>query len=244
MHAKFVTNTSNVKRFLGGIAHVDKRGASEASWLAVIGEPGHGKTRTLQWWAVQNKGIYLRAKANWRPHWMLSELAGELLGSEISGSYRTLYLAVLRELGLRGCPIVIDEAWNMLHDMRLFETIRDFSDNVENVIVIGGEDRVTQRLAARAPQIVSRMTDIVAFKPATLDDVRACCDTLAEVKIDDSLVAEILRQSRGYLREVKNAIAKAETHGKRNAGKPVTAKDMEGVELCRDRKGGLPSPRP
>jgi hypothetical protein len=242
MHTRFA-ETSNVKRFLAGVALVEKRGASEASWLTTVGEPGHGKTKTLQWWAVQNKGVYMRAKTNWRPHWMLSELAGELVGSQTGGSTEALFGIALRELAKQQRPIIIDEAWNMLHDARLLETLRDLSDLVENLIVLGGEHRVTNRLSMRFPQISSRITEIVEFKPASKADVRVCCDTLSEVPISDCLVEEIHRASQGYLREIKNAIARAEAFGKRNAGKAVTARDLHGQELCRDRKAGLPTVR-
>jgi hypothetical protein len=175
---------------------------------------------------------------------MLSELVGELVGSQTGGTTETLFGIALRELAKQQRPIVIDEAWNMLHDARLLETLRDLSDLVENLIVIGGEHRVTNRLSMRFPQISSRITEIVEFKAATKADVRVCCDTLAEVPIADCLVEDIHRASGGYLREIKNAIARAEAFGKRNAaGKTVTARDLHGQELCRDRKAGLPTVR-
>lgn len=242
MHNRFA-ETSNVKRFLAGISLVETRGASEASWLATIGDPGYGKTKTMQWWALHNKGVYLRAKANWRPHWMLAELVGELVGSQTGGSVESLYNIALRELAKQQRPVIVDEAWNMLHDARLLETLRDLSDLVENLIVLGGEGRVMNRLATRFPQIASRITEIVEFKPAAIKDVRVMCDTLAEVPIADDLVEEIHRQSGGHLREIKNAIARAESYGKRNGNKQVAAKDVKGQELCRDRRAGLPTVR-
>jgi len=241
MHAKFCDGTGNVKRFLGGIRKVEDRGSAEACWLAAIGEPGNGKSRTLMWYATQKKGVYIRAKAGWNTSWMLSEIIAVLMGSEASGSNQQKFLVALRELARRGCPLIIDEAWNMLGDARLLETLRDFSDTLENLIIIGGENRVTDRLKARYPQIASRITATADFKLATSGDVRTLCDTLCEVTIADDLVTRILSDSGGYTREIKNCIATCEKVGKRN-GKTVTAKDMEGQELCADRRGGLPEP--
>lgn len=234
--------TASVARFLAGIGHVEQRGAREACWLAAIGEPGFGKTRTLQWWAVRNNGVYLRAKSNWRANWMLSELAGELVGSEVGGPTRQLFVTCLAELAKQQRALIIDEAWHMLHDVRLLETLRDLSDNLENLVIIGGEPRVTQRIATRHPQLASRISEIVEFKAATVADVRTMCDTLSEAPIADDLCAEIHRVSSGYLREIKNAIANCEIAGKRS-GKAVTLADMKGKELCRDRKAGLPASR-
>ena len=77
MRNKFAI-TSNVERFMDGVQTVDERGASEASMLLVTGDPGYGKTSTVQWWAAQNGAIYLRAKASYTPHWIMSELVKEI----------------------------------------------------------------------------------------------------------------------------------------------------------------------
>ena len=70
--------TANVTGFLAGVTAVEERGAREAGMLLVTGEPGYGKTRTVQWWAIQTDGVYLRAKSGWTPHWVLTELVKEL----------------------------------------------------------------------------------------------------------------------------------------------------------------------
>lgn len=241
MNNKFAA-TSNVKRFTAGVGSVEARGAREACWLAAIGEPGFGKTRTLQWYAAQHNGIYLRAKTNWRVNWMLMELAGELVGSEMAGATRGLFVTCLGELAKQGRALIIDEAWHMLHDVRLLETIRDLSDNLENLVIIGGEKRVTQRLAARHPQIASRISEIVEFRPASVEDVRTMCDALSEIPVADDLVAAIRTESQGFYREIKNAIGEVEPVGRRS-GKLVELADMKGRKLCRDRKAGLPSLR-
>jgi hypothetical protein len=238
MYPKFAT-TANVKRFLGGIDELQRRGSSEASWLIALGEPGLGKTRTLMWWATQQDAVYLRAKSNWRPHWMLSELVAAL-GQQPAHKIADLNDQALSALARSKAALVIDEARNMLHDPRLFETVRDLTDIVEMPFILGGEDFVLGRLAARFPQISSRITVPVSFELATVDDVRVCCDTLCEVPVADDLVAEIHRQSEGYYREIKNAIAVVEAAGKRHRGKPVAAADMQGQPLCRGRKALRP----
>ena len=61
MKNEFV-KTKNVKHFLTGIANLSTRGAQEACLMIVDGQPGLGKTSTVNWWAVRNECIYLRAK--------------------------------------------------------------------------------------------------------------------------------------------------------------------------------------
>ena len=54
MKNEFV-KTKNVKRFLTGIADLSTRGAQEACLMIVDGQPGLGKTQTVNWWAVRNE---------------------------------------------------------------------------------------------------------------------------------------------------------------------------------------------
>ncbi|HEY1502952.1 MAG TPA: hypothetical protein VGF92_01565, partial [Stellaceae bacterium] len=115
----------------------------------------------------------------------------------------------------------------------------DLTDAVEPLFILGGEEFVSKRLEARFPQISSRISADVTFERATLTDVRTCCDDLSEVTIGDDVIPRIHEESRGYYREVKNAIATAEAIGKRKGGK-VKADDLKGIPLCHtrgDRRG-------
>lgn len=227
--------TSNVKRFLAGITNVERRGASEASWLVATGEPGLGKTKTLHWFSIQQDGVYVRAKANWRPRWMLQEIAVEL-GLAPEPRIGALFGQVLGALGTSGRPLVIDEARHMLHDAKLLETVRDLSDLTEVTVILGGEDFVLGKLRSRHPQIASRISEVVQFAKATPADVRVYFDALCDVSVDDDVVAEVLRQSDGYAREIKNAIAVVEQAGKRAGGKTVALADLKGAPLCRSAR--------
>jgi DNA transposition AAA+ family ATPase len=235
MYPKFA-QTSNVKRFLDGVGQLERRGAGEACWMLGRGEPGLGKTKTLQWWATQKNAVYLRAKTNWSPSWMLGDLVEEF-GQQPERRFPDRFAQLMGLLSKSKRAIVIDEARNMLHDMRLLETIRDLTDAVEPLFILGGEEFVAKRLEARFPQISSRISSDVTFERATLPDVRACCDELSEVAIADDLVPRIHGESRGYYREIKNAIAAAEAVGKRRGGK-VKADDLKGVPLCHTRGEG------
>jgi hypothetical protein len=232
MYPKFA-QTSNVKRFLDGIGQLERRGAGEACWMLAKGEPGLGKTKTLQWWATQKKAIYLRAKTNWRPSWMLADLAEEF-GQQPERRFPDLFAQIMGLLSKSRRALVIDEARNMLHDMRLLETMRDLTDAVEPLFILGGEDFVSKRLEARFPQISSRISADVSFERASPEDVRICCDELSEVTIADDVVPRIHTESRGYYREIKNAIAAVEAVGKRRGGK-VKAEDVRGIPLCHTR---------
>jgi hypothetical protein len=136
----------------------------------------------------------------------------------------------------RTLEVAIREAvGNLLHDVKLLETLRDLSDTSEAVIILSGEDFVLKRLTSRYPQIRSRITETVEFRPASVADVRQVCDELCEIKVADDLVAEIHRPSRGFQREIKNAAATVERFGKSQGLTTIDLAAVAGKQLCQDR---------
>lgn len=228
--------TSNVQRFLNGISIVDERGAKEASMMLVTGDPGYGKTATMFWWALQHNAVYLRAKANYTPFWLLSELVQELKGRPVRNSeelMRQVVISIMREPR----PIIIDEVEHTFRDLKVLETIRDLVDLLAVPMILVGTDQVQNRVA-RFAQFSSRIAAVVQFRPASLGDVKTCCDFKCEVPVADDLVEEIHRQTGGRIREVMNAIAMVERHGKARTGaaaqKPVALSDLAGKALTHD----------
>lgn len=226
MRSRFAI-TKNVTAYLDGVQVVDDRGASEASMLLVTGDPGFGKTSTVQWWAAQNNAIYLRAKASYTPHWIMTELVREL-GHAPARRSEDLFAQALNVLARDPRPLVIDEAEHALHDARVLESVRDLTDMTEITTVLVGMEHVQAKIARHA-QISSRIAAVVHFTAATFDDVRVCCDTVSEVKVADDLVEDITRQAGGRLREVMNAIAAVERIGKAS-GAPVIDLSMVGKQ--------------
>jgi DNA transposition AAA+ family ATPase len=233
MHTKFV-QTSNVKKFLAAFASAEERAAREAGWVAAIGEPGLGKTRTLEWWAVQQKAVFLRAKAEWTPIWVIRELA-ERLGLSSDGTYKSLFQRVLTCIGERRTPIVIDEAEKTKHNMRLLEGVRDIVDLTEVELVIGGTPDAL-RFLTKYPQWASRVSATARFGLASAADVKLMATELCEVPVDDGLLALILTETGGYYREIKNALGEVEKVGRVNRGAAVTVEMVKGRTLCRNRR--------
>ncbi len=94
----------------------------------------------------------------------------------------------------------------------------------------------------RFPQIESRAPNKVRFMPATLDDVRALIAARCEVPVADDLTEFVWKVSRGYNREILEAIAGIERFGMRNEPGPegVTIADMAGQIIMSDRATGKP----
>ncbi|WOF75344.1 ATP-binding protein [Parvibaculaceae bacterium PLY_AMNH_Bact1] len=241
MRPIFVKNLTNVERFLAGIQRVAQRGAPEACWQLVMGSPGLGKTKTLEWWATQNDDhVYLRAKSGWRLNWALRDLVTEL-GEMPANRSEKLFEQALRGLAGSGRNVVVDEIEHAMHDTKVIEMLRDISDLTETHIIIGGMTGVDKKLK-RYQQIYSRITDVMRFEMCTVKDVHRVCESLAEassgvpLKIEDDLVNAIHARTEGRLRSVLNAVKEVERHARKGGLKSIAATDMQLSLLTNDGK--------
>lgn len=242
MRAEFLTNTTNVSRFLAGVSRVKESGAAEACWQLVEGDPGFGKTRTLEWWAVQNNDVLLRAKSGWTLHWALKEIV-QALGYQPIGRSDALFQLALEALAGSKRGVIVDEIEHALRDTRVLEVLRDISDLTGTYITIAGHTGTSGKLRRHA-QIFSRISDVTVFGPCTIEDVRRICDGLAEagkgqpLKLQDDLVAEIHRRTAGRLRDVKKALANVERAARKQGLTEISLSQVSTDILTSDGKPG------
>lgn len=216
----FVEGLSNEIAFHAGIRAVENRGAPEACWLLVEGEPGYGKTKTLSRYALHNGCIFVRAKAEWTANWALRDLCSAL---DIAPAARTMTMldTVSARVMERRPTIVIDEINHAARKIEVLESLRDITDASETVLIAGGM-KGCYAAFNRYQQIRSRVTEVVNFGPATVDDVRKICLELSAVPMADSLVEKIHLKTGGRLRDIRTAIAAIEA-AMRSVRAPVTA---------------------
>ncbi len=245
---KAFVETENVARFLDALSGLQRRGAEEANLMVVDGEPGLGKSTTMEWWAVQHNLPFLRACKEWTPAWFFNDLL-RVLNVAPGYSLEKKYAQALRELCDRrmhaemqkqAFAVVIDEADHVSRNGKIMESIRDLSDNGDIVFVLVGMGRLRDNLT-RFPQIASRVSRYAKFEPASLDDVRKMFSALCDYPADDALIDFTHRVTLGRNREIKEAIAAIEAFGRRNgcgAQKPVTLTALAGQPLINDRRTG------
>ena len=244
MQRKFV-KTRNAKGFVSALSKLEERGAEEACLMVVDGQPGLGKTATVQWWAVQNGAVFLRAKKEWSPRWMLRELLEELRVRP-AWSFEQMYRQAIEALQAaadraqtegRTFAVVVDEVDHISRSARHLETLRDLSDMLEIPFILVGMGRVRHNLT-RFEQIASRIAQYVEFQAGSLEDVAAMIAELCDVSVKPDLVEKVHQLSGGRFREVKEAITAIERFGKRAAKKEMGAAEMDGNVLLYDRHSG------
>lgn len=236
MKLHFVKSTSNNKRFRAVVIEVQSRGAAEAGWLLVTGVPGVGKTTILKNWALEQGAVWLTAKENWTVNYFIQDLA-EALGVPTKSDVKKRDALIVGQLARGQIPIVIDEVERCFkRDFAILRQLRTFSDAAENVVVLSGmEDDRKQNIQTQisnAMEFGSRVFKAITITQASLEDIRAIAGEVLDVQLTDELTEEILKQSNGILRNVKNAFSIVERWGIRNKRDTVTLKDMEDVQLC------------
>lgn len=241
--------TGNVRRFMGALKTLNERGAIEACMVVVDGKPGLGKTTTLSRWVAQTGSVYLRAQKGWDYSWFIQDLLTELSVSyqQIRGK-RERFARVLQELQLRAeqaaldgkvFGLVIDECDLVSSRAEIMEAIRGISDIQFMPTILVGMGRLRDNLR-RFPQIESRAPNKVEFQPAGPEDVAALIRGRCEVPVAPDLVGFVHRLSKGYNREILDAIANIERFGRRMEPGPdgVTLADMAGLVIMRNRDTG------
>lgn len=226
--------TSNYERFASAISAVQCSAAPEARWVLVGGEPGYGRSCTVQRWAAQAGAIYLYGRPEWTLPFFRAELCAKLKIDPTGGTHAVIG-RLIGAIGRLQAPIVIDEVQHALADKAaILESLKGITELTETIaVLVAGEERVQPRIA-RYKQISSRIAEIVDFRAASLDDVALLCRELAEVEFAPDLVAEIHRQSAGRNREVVKAIGRVEALARRNKAASVSLADFAGQVLVND----------
>jgi len=239
--------TENTKRFLTALSVLEDRGAEEACLMVIDGDPGVGKTGLAKWFSIQERCVYLRAKKEWKPGWMMRELIQNITTEPPEWSFEKMYKQALEVLSQRAhnaqsngemFAVIVDEIDHIARSARLLETLRDLSDMLEIPFIFVGMDRVRHKFT-RFPQIASRVGQYVEFQAATRKDVAAMVADLCEVEVRDDLIQLLHDVAGGHIREIKDALKNIERFGKRNA-KPVGITDMAGEVLFYNRRDGAP----
>ncbi len=240
--------TRNYHRFMAGMDALDARGSEECRLVVVDGLPGLGKTTILSRWANLESCIYLRAKTEWSPYWMMAELLADGRVHPPHGHearFRSCLevlsdrLATARVAGSQ-FAVVIDEADYVSGKSKLVDAIRDLADLSQVPFILVGMGRIRDNLT-RFPQTASRISRYVRFEPADLDDVQQFLDAKCEVQVAPDLASFVHRATGGFNREILEAIKSIERFGHRNPPKGaegLTTREMSGQHLINDRKSG------
>ena len=80
---KVFVKTNNVKRFITMMNNLQNRPEGVPAMGLVYGEPGLGKTQTINWWAFKNDAILVRCTQLMTAKWLSSKNLCKNVGKRI-----------------------------------------------------------------------------------------------------------------------------------------------------------------
>ncbi len=210
---KVFVKTNNVKRFITMMNNLQNRAEGVPGMGLVYGEPGLGKTQTINWWAFKNNAILVRCTQLMSARWLLSEILeemGEIYGYKISDCFKL----VVRNLLVNPQIIIIDEVDYLTVDSRAVETLRDIHDKTNVPIVLVGMINAKSRLK-KFNHLYDRLSEIVKFEKFSKNDIKTIVQELSEVEMTDCAIRYIYTNLNRF-RQIVKVINKAEIIAKAN----------------------------
>ena len=210
---KVFVKTNNVKRYITMMNNLQNRAEGVPGMGLVYGEPGLGKTQTINWWAFKNNAILVRCTQLMSARWLLSEILeemGEIYGYKISDCFKL----VVRNLLVNPQIIIIDEVDYLTVDSRAVETLRDIHDKTNVPIVLVGMINAKSRLK-KFNHLYDRLSEIVKFEKFSKNDIKTIVQELSEVEMTDCAIRYIYTNLNRF-RQIVKVINKAEIIAKAN----------------------------
>ena len=210
---KVFVKTNNVKRFITMMNNLQNRAEGVPGMALVYGEPGLGKTQTINWWAFKNNAIFVRCTQLMSARWLLSEILeemGEIYGYKISDCFKL----VVRNLLVNPQIIIIDEVDYLAVDSRAVETLRDIHDKTNVPIILVGMINAKSRLK-KFNHLYDRLSEIVKFEKFSKTDIKTIVQELSEVEMTDCAIRYIYTNLNRF-RQIVKVINKAEIIAKAN----------------------------
>lgn len=210
---KVFVKTKNVKKFITMANNLQNRAEGVPGMGLVYGEPGLGKSQTINWWAFNNEAILVRSTQLMTPRWLLNEV---LEGMGEIGYYKTsdCFNLIIRNLIVNPRVLIIDEIDYLMIDTRTVETLRDIHDKTNVPIILVGMTNTKSRLK-RYKHLYDRISEVVKFEPFSKQDIQIIVQELSEIPMSDCAL-KLIYSNMNRFRQIVKVINKAEILAKAN----------------------------
>lgn len=231
--------TSNDSKFMAGVKAVENRGSPEACILLLTGEPGTGKTCTMDHWGASRNAVYIEGIPGQNLAYIADYLADQT-GVRGQGKFGQ-FKALVEHFGTSQQPIILDEAQHGLaNKAETIEHLRRIAEKSGVLLVLACHTSERHRFGGdRLAHISTRISYVAELKRATPEDCVLYLDQLCEVKVDAQIAAMVHTQSGGRYRLMANACMTLEALAKAKSLKALTAADVGKARLCEDAMAAL-----
>jgi DNA transposition AAA+ family ATPase len=218
-----MVNVRNVGRLAAAGDALLNRAYGMPGMGCIYGKTGYGKSTACAWYMNHCNGVYVRAMALWSPAAMLDTILREL-DLHPRGSNAQKINHAVEQLSRTGRPLFIDEADYIVRTERMVETLRDFHDLALVPVVLIGMDELPRKIAT-LEKLSGRVSQWVHFRPCDLADASKLAAELAEVEVDDDLVAAVHKASAGSVRLIVVGLSRVEAFARARGAKRVSLAD-------------------
>ena len=205
--------TNNVKRFITMMNNLQNRAEGVPGMALVYGEPGLGKTQTINWWAFKNDAILVRCNQMMTARWLLKEILdymSEIKPYTISESFNE----VIRNLILNPRVLIVDEIDYLTMESKAVEILRDIHDRTNVPVVLVGMTSANSRLK-KFSHLYDRLSEIIKFEKFSKTDIKTIVKELSEIEMTDCAVKYIYSNLNRF-RQIVKIINKSEIIAKAN----------------------------
>lgn len=238
MKHQFV-KTSNYFQFMTAVSAVENRGSPEACILLLTGEPGTGKSCTVDNWGAELNAVYLEGMPGMDLTFLRDSLSNET--GVVGRKKFERYKGMVEFFRTNRQPIILDEAHHGLpNKAECIEYLRRIAEKANVLLVLVCHTSEKHRFGEhRLSHVATRISAAPELKPATLDDCAEYLTELCEVRTDRSVAQLVFEQSRGRYRLMNNACITLEVIGGKMGKVMLTAADIKGIRLCEDAMSSL-----
>lgn len=232
-------HTSNHDRFMSVVTAVETGAAREAMGILVAGEPGAGKSRTVDHFGADRNAIYIESLPGMTMNYIRDLLAYELGVTGLKGF--ALQKSINEAMVQRRPPIILDEAQHGLDNKaNVIEYLRRIAEQAGVLLILVCHSSEKPRFAEhKLAHIATRISAVVDFKPANLADTQLYLQQLCEVSVDDGIARLVLEQSRGRYRLMASAVSTLEKLATKLKKIALVEADVKGYLLCEDAMRSL-----
>lgn len=231
--------TSNHRQFMAAVSAVENRGSPEACILLLTGEPGTGKSCTVDNWGAHCDAIYLEGVPGMSLSFLRDYLSDQT-GVVARGKFEQ-YKGMVDFFRTNHQPIILDEAQHGLpNKAECVEYLRRIAEQANTLLVLICHSSEKHRFSEhRLAHVATRVSAAPELKTASVDDCLTYLQALCEVGVDHSVAQLVHTQSGGRYRLMSNAGRTLEAVAAKKGLQQVTANDIKGIRLCEDAMKSL-----
>lgn len=222
--------TAMVEALMNKPDRVDRMGLVYGTW-------GLGKSTTIDWYFTNNPCFHVRTLAAWSRS--LNLMVEDMLKTyrvKAMGRIKYDLKELIRVIKKNRVPLFVDEADRIIRKSILIETIRDIHDLSRiPIILVGSEDALGLLQRRDLGQVLSRISEVVEFKPLSEENIQNISNELCDLKCGLGCASFIREVTLGDFRLINILLTKVEDICKLNKASEIS------LSVAKEAAKALPS---